>query len=78
MAKRADQLNEGDWFGDPHRAPYETGTLRPAKVVEVHEPRSDGDVFLTLDDNTTGGPWVASYPADMVTDAAADPTSSGG
>lgn len=58
---RADQLAEGDWFGDPHRAPYGDGTLRPAKVLKLHEPPPSGDVSVTLDDLTTGGPWTAFY-----------------
>ena len=47
------------WFIDPRRL-----GRRPAYVVLVSGHLDNGDVLVTLDDDTYWGPWTASYGPD--------------
>jgi hypothetical protein len=55
VTKAARDMRCGDWFVDPHR----TGR-RLAKVAQVGRHR-DGRAYFILTDETSHGPWVASY-----------------
>jgi hypothetical protein len=56
---KAQNLEPGTWFIDPHRA-----GRRPAYVVEIIGVGREGHVLAVLNDDRPYGPWSASYGLD--------------